>query len=154
MGAKRREANRDVWPIDEVAGAVPPGWPGWPDGRQFSVVLTHDVEGPRGLRRIEPLMALERRLGFRSSFNLVPGDTYQVSDQLIRTIHESGFEVGVHGLEHDGKLYNSKSSFGRKAAGINSYLKQWGAQGFRSPLMQHRLGWLHQLNAEYDSLHV
>ena len=148
--ARRRAANRDVWPIDEAAGTAPPGWPGWPNGHQFALVLTHDVEGVKGIRRIERLMALERRLGFRSSFNLVPGEDYEVSDQLIRTIDQSGFEVGVHGLEHDGKLYSSKARFGLKAARINSYLERWGTQGFRSPLMQHRLGWLHRLNAEYD----
>ena len=151
LAARCREANRDVWPIDEAAGATPPGWPGWPDGRRFALVLTHDVEGLKGLQRIEALMDLERRLGFRSSFNLVPREEYEVSDKLIRTLDQSGFEVGVHGLEHDGKLYSSKASFARKATIINSYLKRWGAQGFRSPLMQHRLGWLHQLNVEYDA---
>lgn len=148
--ARLLAASRGVWPIDEAAGIAPPGWPGWPDGRQFALVLTHDVEGTKGVRRIERLMALERRLGFRSSFNLSPGE-YRVSNELLRTIDQSGFEVGVHGLEHDGKLYNSKASFGEKAAGINSYIKKWGAQGFRSPLMQHRLGWLHQLNVAYDA---
>lgn len=151
LAARCREANRDVWPIDEAAGATPPGWPGWPDGRRFALVLTHDVEGLKGLQRIEALMDLERRLGFRSSFNLVPREEYEVPDNLIRTLDQSGFEVGVHGLEHDGKLYSSKASFARKATIINSYLKRWGAQGFRSPLMQHRLGWLHQLNVEYDA---
>ncbi len=149
--ARRRAANRDVWPIDEAAGATPPGWPGWPDGRRFALVLTHDVEGPKGLRRVERVMDLERRLGFRSSFNLVPGESYELPDRLIRTIDQSGFEVGVHGLEHDGKRYNSKTRFELKARKINSYAERWGAHGFRSPLMQHRLGWLHRLNVEYDS---
>ncbi len=63
----------------------------------------------------------------------------------------AGFEVGVHGLEHDGKLYNSKVKFGEKAAGIRDYLRKWSGCGFRSPLMQHRLGWLHALGVEYDA---
>jgi hypothetical protein len=29
-------------------------------------------------------------------------------------------------------------------------MQQWGAVGFRAPLMQHRLGWMHELGAEYD----
>ncbi len=149
--AARRTANVGTWPIDEAAGATPPGWPGWPDGRKFAFILTHDVEGVKGLGRIERLIALERSLGFTSSFNLVPGEDYQVSEQLIQTIDQSGCEVGVHGLEHDGKLYASKARFEAKARRINAYVKQWGAQGFRSPLMQHRLGWLHRLNVEYDS---
>jgi glycosyltransferase involved in cell wall biosynthesis/peptidoglycan/xylan/chitin deacetylase (PgdA/CDA1 family) len=151
LAANRRATNRGVWPIDEAAGIAPPAWPGWPNGKQFALVLTHDVEGTKGLRRIDRLMALEERLGFRSSFNLVPEGEYEVSDELIRMIHRSGFEVGVHGLEHDGKLYSSKAAFALKADKINSYLKRWGAQGFRSPLMQHRLGWLHRVHAEYDS---
>ena len=147
----RRAASRVVWHIDESSGVASPGWPGWPDGHQFALVLTHDVEGVKGLRRIERLMSLEQRLGFRSSFNLVPEEQYEVPDELIRVLDQSAFEVGVHGLEHDGKLYDSKAGFGLKAKKINSYIKRWGAQGFRSPLMQHRLGWLHRLNVEYDS---
>src|SRR5580704_13035040 len=149
--ANRRTANRTVWPIDEAAGNTPPGWQGWPNGKQFAFVLTHDVEGMKGLRRIERLMTLEQRLGFRSSFNLVPEEEYEVTDELIQTIGQSGFEVGVHGLAHDGKLYRSKTDFVLKAERINAYIKRWGAQGFRSPLMQHRLGWLHRLNINYDS---
>jgi glycosyltransferase involved in cell wall biosynthesis len=157
MAARRIRAGRqlakyaDVWPIDEAAGVTPPGWPGWPGRKQFAFVLTHDVEGIKGYRRIERLIDLERRIGFRSSFNLVPEGEYSVSDQVVGTIKQAGCEVGVHGLEHDGKLYTSKAAFLRKASGINDYLRRWGAVGFRSPLMQHRLGWLHQLNAEYDS---
>ena len=30
-------------------------------------------------------------------------------------------------------------------------MHKWGAVGFRSPLMQHRLGWMHELGCEYDS---
>jgi len=146
----RLAAAADVWPIDETSGVTPPGWPGWPNGKQFAFVLTHDVESQKGLRRIESLMGLELRLGFKSLFNLVP-EEYEVSDHLLQMLGKSGFEVGVHGLEHDGKLYHSKAAFAQKATKINSYMKRWGALGFRSPLMQHRLGWLHRLNAEYDS---
>lgn len=157
IGARRRlatarlKASADVWPIDEAAGVTPPGWAGWPDGKQFAFVLTHDVEGSKGLRRVERLMALESRHGFKSSFNFVPREEYEVSDQTLRMLHDSGFEVGVHGLEHDGKLYGSKLEFARKALSINSYLSTWDASGFRSPLMHHRLGWLHLLKAEYDA---
>jgi glycosyltransferase involved in cell wall biosynthesis len=150
LAKKRLAAAADVWPIDETAGVTPPGWPGWPDGKQFAFVLTHDVESQKGLQRIESLMDLERRLGFKSSFNLVP-EEYEVSDHVLQMLDRLGFEVGVHGLEHDGKLYHSKAAFAEKAIKINSYMTRWGALGFRSPLMQHRLGWLHRLNAQYDS---
>jgi peptidoglycan/xylan/chitin deacetylase (PgdA/CDA1 family) len=149
--AERRNAKADIWPIDPVAGTVPPGWPGWPGDKQFALVLTHDVEGKKGLPRVEQLMSLERKYGLRSSFNFVPEGEYEVPDATRHALTKTGFEVGVHGLEHDGKLYNSKATFARKAERIRSYLQRWDAVGFRSPLMPHKLPWLHKLGAEYDS---
>src|ERR1700716_789856 len=140
-GNKWRREYADVWPIDERANAVPPGWPGWPDGKRFAVVLTHDVEGTKGLSRVEQVMDLEAKYGFRSSFNFVPEGEYRLPDTLRQKMQQAGFEVGVHGLEHDGKLYFSKASFAAKAVRIKQYLRRWGACGFRSPLMQHRLPW-------------
>jgi glycosyltransferase involved in cell wall biosynthesis/peptidoglycan/xylan/chitin deacetylase (PgdA/CDA1 family) len=147
----RRSAHARAWPIDQKAGGIPPGWPGWPDGKRFAFVLTHDVEGNKGLSRVQRLMELESEYGFRSSFNFVPEGEYRVPDVLRHALDQAGFEVGVHGLEHDGKLYASKARFASKAAQIREYLQDWKASGFRSPLMQHRLAWLHELGAEYDA---
>ena len=150
-GRSRRSAYAAVWPIDPQSGAAPPGWPGWPEGKRFALVLTHDVEGHRGLARIDRLAQLETQHGFRSAFNLVPQGEYRVPDAVRQRLDAAGFEVGVHGLEHDGKLYASKARFAQKAGRINAYLHDWNACGFRSPLMQHRLAWLHKLNVLYDS---
>src|SRR5579871_5855936 len=96
--ARRRRIYRDSWPIDQRAGATPPRWPGWPQGKRFAIVLTHDVEGNRGLARIPQLMNVESLHGFRSSFNLVPEGEYRVPDTLRASVEEAGFEVGIHGL--------------------------------------------------------
>ena len=146
-----RAANSAVWPIDEKAGATPTGWPGWPGGMSFALVLTHDVEWTRGLDRIQRVMELEKKYGFRSSFNLIPEREYCVSDALRRRIEESGFEVGLHGLKHDGRFYSSKGEFASRAARIRKYAEDWNASGFRSPFMQHKLAWLHLLDTEYDA---
>ena len=148
---RRRERFANVWPIDANAGRTPVGWPGWPDGKRFAVVLTHDVEGSKGVSRVEQLMNLELKHGFHSSFNFVPEGEYRVPDAIREMLDQSGFEVGVHGLEHDGKLYSSKDGFGAKALRIREYLREWNSAGFRSPLMQHKLEWLHALEAEYDA---
>ena len=148
---RRRVAFADVWPIDSKADRVPPGWPGWPDGKRFALVLTHDVEGSKGVSRVEQLMNLELKHGFHSSFNFVPEDEYRVPDAVREMLGQAGFEVGVHGLEHDGKLYSSKAKFAAKASRIREYLQQWNSTGFRSPLMQHKLEWLHVLGVDYDA---
>ncbi len=148
---RRRDAFAGVWPIDQKAGFTPPGWPGWPDGKRFAVVLTHDVEGTKGVERAEQLMNLEMKHGFRSCFNFVPEGEYRLADPVRTMLEKAGFELGVHGLEHDGRLYSSTANFAAKATRINEYLERWNASGFRSPLMQHKLAWLHALNIDYDS---
>src|SRR5664279_5224143 len=104
--SRRRLAFADVWPIDARAARTPSGWPGWPDGKQFAFVLTHDVEGNKGVSRVEQLMNLERKHGFASCFNFVPEGEYSVPDAIRESLDQAGFEVGVHGLEHDGRLYS------------------------------------------------
>jgi glycosyltransferase involved in cell wall biosynthesis/peptidoglycan/xylan/chitin deacetylase (PgdA/CDA1 family) len=154
LSRRRAEARRkefaSVWPIDSNGAAEPQAWPGWPRGR-FALVLTHDVEGTRGLERVEQLMEVESRLGFRSSFNFVPEREYRLPEALRRKLERAGFETGVHGLKHDGKLYKSEEEFAARAVRIRQYMKQWNACGFRSPLMQHRLDWLHLLGVDYDA---
>src|ERR1051326_4826082 len=144
------DSRAHIWPIDAEAGAKPISWPGWPDGKKFALVLTHDVEGRRGLSRVERLKQLEQSRGFRSAFNFVPEGDYSVPDALRLALGSDGFEVGLHGLQHDGRLYASKKQFLAKAARIRTYVQQWNACGFRSPLMQPRLPWLHKLGVEYD----
>lgn len=150
-GQRRRKAHAAVWPIDPAAAAIPAGWPGWPGGKQFAFVLTHDVEGKKGFERIPQLIELTRKYGFRSSFNLVPRGDYPVDQQIRGVLDSAGFELGIHGLEHDGKLYRSKKQFAGTAAEIRKTLHDLGACGFRSPLMQHKLGWIHQFGCEYDA---
>jgi glycosyltransferase involved in cell wall biosynthesis len=156
MGLRRRIAARtrrrvsDVWPIMPASERVPFGWSGWPDGKKFALVLTHDVEGNAGLEKCEQLMHLEMELGFRSCFNFIPEGTYQVSSQLREELVRNGFEVGVHDLNHDGRLYRSRREFNEKARKVNHYLKEWGAVGFRSGFMLNNLDWLHELEIDYD----
>src|ERR1700722_3469645 len=157
MGVRRvvarsqRRAYKDTWPINEAAGQKPNGWPGWPDGKKFALVLTHDVEGQRGLEKCRQLMELERKHGFRSSFNFIPEGEYQTSRELREELTQNGFEVGVHDLRHDGKLYWKRSEFSENAKSINHYLKEWSASGFRSGFMLHNRECLHELDIQYDA---
>jgi len=56
--------------------------------------LTHDVEGTKGLGRVEKLMDLEAKYGFRSSFNFVPEWEYSLPEPLRNMMEQQGFEVG------------------------------------------------------------
>jgi hypothetical protein len=146
-----RERVRDIWPIMPGSERVPDGWPGWPDAKKFALVLTHDVERQVGLDKCRALLRLEQELGFRSSFNFVPEGSYTVPVQLREELVRNGFEVGVHDLKHDGRLYRSRREFRQRAARINRYLAEWGAVGFRSAFMLRKLDWLHELGIAYDA---
>lgn len=147
---QKRNKCKQVWPILEWSNTKPNNWQGWPDNKKFAVILTHDVELQKGHDRCQQLLEIEKNMGFKSSFNFVP-ERYNVSQQLLQKIKRHGFEVGVHGLNHDGKLYSSKSVFDQRALKINRYLEQWGAVGFRSPAMHHNLKWIKKLNILYDA---
>ena len=146
-----RRLNQATWPIDESAARPPAGWPGWPDGKQFALVLTHDVEGPEGLAKCRPLAELELSLGFTSVFNFIPEGPYRVPDELRTWLTEHGFEVGVHDLNHDGHLFSSRTDFEQKADKINHYLHAWGSTGCRAGFMLRNLEWLHALDIAYDA---
>lgn len=115
------------------------------------MILTHDVEGPEGLAKCRRLAELEMELGFRSSFNFVPEGRYTVQPELRAWMNEHGFEVGVHDLKHDGKLFASRGGFLKRADRINRHLHDWHATGFRSAFMLRNLDWIHELDVEYDS---
>ena len=130
---------------------LPENWPGWPEGKKFAFVLTHDVERIAGLNRCLSLMQLELDLGFRSSFNFVPEGSYRVPAELRDELTARGFEVGIHDLRHDGRLFASRRTFKRRAMRINRYAREWGASGFRSGFMLRNLDWLHDLDVQYDA---
>jgi len=103
---KQLNQYKDIWPILERAGNKPDNWKGWPNGKQFAFVLTHDVEFAGGQEKCIELMRIEKSLGFKSSFNFVP-ERYQVDKSILKELVKNGFEVGVHGLNHDGKLFKN-----------------------------------------------
>lgn len=123
--------------------------PFWPNQKKITFVLTHDIEEAKGQQFVLAVADLEESLGFRSSFNFVP-ERYKVDRVLMDELRARGFEVGVHGLKHDGKLFNSHTEFMRRAERINHYLKEYHALGFRSPLTLRNPQWMQALNIEYD----
>lgn len=149
VAARKRSINKAVWPIDPEAGRIPSGWTGWPGNKQFALVLNHDVDTARGRDKCGFLMEIERSLGFHSSFFFVP-EGYTDAPELRSGLEKNGFEVGVHGLRHDGKMFNSRKIFEERVRCINEYLKGWGAVGFSSPSMHRKLDWMGALDITYD----
>ncbi len=150
LARRKKSACAGSWPIDDRADSLPPNWCGWPEGKKFALILTHDVDTERGQSRCLLLAELEKDLGLRSSFNFVPR-RYDVLLGLRHALATQGFEVGVHGLYHDGKYFRSRRIFQERAIQINRFLRQWGAVGFRAPSMLHNLDWIRDLEISYDA---
>ena len=148
--AKRKlNASAAYWPIWPIAGEKPINWKGWPDGKKFAFVLIHDVDTKVGRDRCLNLAEMESLMGFRSAYYFVPED-YHVSKALRQKLMNSGFEIGLHGLTHDGKKYRNYQTFKTIAPKINKYLKDWGIVGYTSPSMLGNLRWISDLNVEYS----
>jgi hypothetical protein len=148
-----RQQYSAIWPIDQNAGKPPAFWKGWPQGKQFGFALIHDVETAIGRDQVPDIMQLETEVGFRSCFNFVPErfypERYEIPAALRNEIARGGFDVGIHGLTHDGRLFMNRRIFAKRARRINHYLNTWKAVGFTSPSAHHHLSWMWALNIEY-----
>jgi peptidoglycan/xylan/chitin deacetylase (PgdA/CDA1 family) len=122
----------------------------WPQSHRFAFILTHDVEGPAGIERIEPLLEIERKHGFVSSWNFV-AEEYPIPPGTFERLRGAECEIGLHGITHDGKLFQSRARFEHDLPKIHAYLREWDAAGFRSPATHRRAEWMHELGCLYDS---
>jgi len=162
--AKSSQSSLPLWPIEEklerlkrqiliactkTRDEIPFIW-FWPHGKAFAFVITHDVETQEGLENIQRICDIEKKYGFRSSWNFVP-ERYSVDIRLLERLVEGGLEVGIHGLKHDGKLFSSRRVFDERMRKIKEYRSKWSAVGFRSPATHRNRTWMENMPFEYDS---
>jgi peptidoglycan/xylan/chitin deacetylase (PgdA/CDA1 family) len=133
----------------ELAGRPVPWLAPWPAGRSWALVLTHDVETADGVRLLPALRSIEERTGNRSSWNLVPG-RYRVDDAFVGELQAAGFEVGLHGLHHDGRDLEP-GELQRRLPEMRRWAQRWGAVGFRSPATHRDWDTMAALPFRYDS---
>ena len=122
----------------------------WPRGYTSCAVITHDVEDKLGRDFCSKLMDVDESFGVRSAFQIVPEKNYDVSKSFRESITARGFEVNVHDLKHDGRLYADHVEFQRRAARINDYVREYGAQGFRSGILYRNADWFDAFQFSYD----
>jgi glycosyltransferase involved in cell wall biosynthesis/peptidoglycan/xylan/chitin deacetylase (PgdA/CDA1 family) len=121
----------------------------WPNAAEFALVVTHDVEEQRGFDHMLAIASMEERLGLRSCWNIVPFK-YTVDFGLLRELQQRGHEVAIHGYNHDGRLFSGKGIFDSRIAAINQVATDWGAKGFRAPMVHRNLSWMQALMVDYD----
>ena len=122
----------------------------WPKGFSSCMIMTHDVEDQAGKEFCGALMDIDEAGGIRSSFQIVPENRYTVTQDFLNSIKSRGFEVNVHDLKHDGRLYAEHEEFLRRADRINGYVREFGAQGFRSGILYRNADWYEAFQFAYD----
>jgi hypothetical protein len=141
------------WLLEQVAGVatVPVPWLAhWPKEFSWALVLTHDVETSHGYRSLHSLRDLEMSAGYRSCWNFVAG-RYAVDEALVHELLRDGFEVGVHGLVHDGRDLGSRRLLFKRLPAMHENAARWHAKGFRSPSLLRSWDLVALLGFEYDS---
>jgi hypothetical protein len=122
----------------------------WPDGAASCLIMTHDVETAAGRDFTSQLMDLDESFGFKASFQVIPEKRYEVPAEYLHEIQSRGFELNVHDLNHDGKLYRDKEEFLRRAKKINEYVRHYESRGFRAGAMYRMPDWYDAYALSYD----
>jgi hypothetical protein len=161
-----RQRNFPTWPVDTTVEnlterlmllalaakdteQVPFIW-FWPAGARGCLTMTHDVETEVGRDHCRELMDLDDAFGIKASFQFVPEKRYAVPSKLLESIRARGFEIGVHDLNHDGGLFDSREKFLRRAKIINRYGREYGARGFRAGVLYRKPEWYDALDFSFE----
>jgi hypothetical protein len=104
-----------------------------------SLVITHDIDTEKGLRRAAGLIKVEEKLELKSIWFL-PSDEYRLNERLVQELGTSSY-VGSHDTKHDGRLIQIEKQSDLVQRLISSRVKLESIIGrtvdrFRSPLLQ------------------
>jgi len=122
----------------------------WPDGFQSCLMMTHDVESTSGRDFCTHLMDIDDSFGIKSAFQIIPEERYEVTEEFLESIRSKGYEICIHGLNHDGYLFHDRERFLERVKEINEYAKRYGAKGFRSPSLYRNQAWYDSFEFSYD----
>ena len=103
------------------------------DNKKYGLILTHDIEAENNWEWVKRIAQLEMDLGFRSSWNVVP-HYYKIDYDVLDWLITNGFEIGLHGYNHDNKLaYQSIDIIRKRLEDSKSFIERYEIKGFRSP---------------------
>lgn len=155
-GPKRRE-----FPIDDLADRLDPTteekrefWQ-----KDFGVIMTHDVDTRVGYQYgMKKFVEFERREDMVSTFNIVPESfEYELTTEIAKSLLDDGFDIGMHGLHHDGKYaFLPEIEQRARVEAAAAKAKELGVPhlGYRAPLL-HRtkkmIRYLTEAGYQWDS---
>jgi len=149
LGGKIGEANSPfpAWPIEPSLEAI--RWiylnslrlldkeirpsPFWPKNKRYALVLTHDIDTEQGLQNVPRFVEIEEEFGLHSCWYVV-GKHYRLDFSLLDGLLKRGFEIGLHGYNHDNKLpFLAGTEIEAKLKECLPLIRKLDMKGFRSP---------------------
>ena len=122
----------------------------WPEGARGCITMTHDVESAVGRDFCAQLLDIDSAFGIKSSYQIVPEGRYSVTAEFLNRLRAQGSEICVQDLNHDGRLFDERDQFRRRALSINRYGREYGARGFRSAVLYRNPDWYGDLDFSFD----
>jgi peptidoglycan/xylan/chitin deacetylase (PgdA/CDA1 family) len=136
--------KKRAFPIDDLADRIDPSTEQKKDfwQKDFGVIMTHDVDTREGYEYgLSKFVEMERAEDMVSTFNLVPNSLeYELDLDLVASLVRDGFDIGMHGLHHDGKFaFLSEEEQRNRILEAARRAKELGLStlGYRAP-------WLHR----------
>ena len=107
----------------------------WPDGNDWALVLTHDVESSEGVRLAEEAAKVEADYGVKSTWFIV-GRLACEARRLADRLKAEGHEIGLHGVEHDMVFpFLSRADMEQRLDTCQAFIDDYEIKGFRSPAL-------------------
>jgi len=152
-GGKSRPGREfPSWPAENAADALreftasvicsasgsdnirPGGFHGlWPEGAEFAVLLTHDVDTAASFSAAGKVSKIEAGHGIRSCWNIT-GRLFRKHSRHIDALRGTGHEIALHGWNHDNRIaFLSKPGVERRFEKLSRIALEYGIRGFRSP---------------------
>jgi peptidoglycan/xylan/chitin deacetylase (PgdA/CDA1 family) len=136
--------KRRTFPIDDLADKLDPStqekrefWQ-----KDFGVIMTHDVDTREGYDfGLSKFVEIERAEDMVSTFNIVPKSfEYELSPDFITSLLHDGFDIGMHGLHHDGRFaFLPEEEQRTRIVNAANRAKELGI-----PSVGYRAPWLHR----------
>lgn len=105
-----------------------------PDSKSIYVCLTHDIDTALGYQNLKKFVRIEQSHGFTST-SFIPGASYDVDYHILRDLVARGFEFGIHGYDHSGRMaFQSSNTISAKLKSSIDRFEKEGikVEGFRA----------------------
>ena len=127
--------------------------PWW--GEKAVVCVFHDVDNKYGAEFVHQMSEYNLDHRVLSTFNFLTHADYAIDDQLLTRLEQEGFEIGLHGTDHDqGFAFRKPGKIRSELSKALERLDDFDVCGYRSPALSLSQNLFYAVNDQgltYDS---